>query len=45
MHNVQALKNLQNGRRAALTANIRKATALIYDRSGIELPDVEALLA
>ncbi len=45
MHNVQTLKNLQNGRRASLSANIRKATAMIYDRTGVTLPDVEALLS
>jgi aminoglycoside phosphotransferase (APT) family kinase protein len=45
MHNVQTLKNLQNGRRASVATNIRKATAMIYDRTGVELPAVEALLA
>ncbi|MFN8372262.1 MAG: phosphotransferase [Anaerolineae bacterium] len=44
-NNVQALKNLQNGRRAALTNNIRKATEMIQSRTGVELPAVEALLA
>jgi aminoglycoside phosphotransferase (APT) family kinase protein len=44
MYNVHALKNLQNGRRAALTANIRSAVSLIHNRAGVALPAIESLL-